>query len=69
MQATNGQEVVKCGNDLVFIPFDSSGRRCVAEVSRPFHYSHHALACPPLQSHDLCEAASRPVSGNHRQLP
>ena len=29
----NGQELMKCGSNLIFIPFDSSGRRCVAEVS------------------------------------
>jgi hypothetical protein len=33
VQATNGQEVLKCGTDLIFIPFDSSGRRCVGEVA------------------------------------
>eukprot|EP00802_Teleaulax_amphioxeia_P002707 Tamp_02710.p1 GENE.Tamp_02710~~Tamp_02710.p1 ORF type:complete len:710 (+),score=157.81 Tamp_02710:1745-3874(+) len=32
-KSTNGQEVLMCGSDLVFIPFDSSGRRCVGQVS------------------------------------
>jgi hypothetical protein len=32
LQSTNGQEVLQCGSDLVFIPFDSSGRRCVGQV-------------------------------------
>ena len=32
-QSMHGQEVVMAGGDLVFIPFDSSGRRTVGEVS------------------------------------
>lgn len=33
MQSMHGQEVVMAGGDLVFIPFDSSGRRTVGEVA------------------------------------
>jgi hypothetical protein len=32
IQSMHGQEVVMAGGDLVFIPFDSSGRRTVGEV-------------------------------------
>uniref|UniRef100_A0A7S4P6M6 PDZ domain-containing protein n=1 Tax=Guillardia theta TaxID=55529 RepID=A0A7S4P6M6_GUITH len=29
----NGFEILKCQQDLIFLPFDASGRRCVGEVS------------------------------------